>query len=162
MDQNIVEIWLRKDPVRWIAGAFAGAFAGIVMIGVSMLFMALMGDDIFAPIKVAALPVLGASAMEAGMVMKPIVVGLLAHELLCVFLGIIFAHFTGTNVLSALLGVGLTWGIFGWIFINNLFSPSFHDVLTAERSAAVAFFAWVIFGITLTSVSFFDKLFRRS
>lgn len=28
-DLNLVEIWLRRDPIRWAAGILAGLFAGV-------------------------------------------------------------------------------------------------------------------------------------
>lgn len=67
---------------------------------------------------------------------------------------------TGTNHKGALFGVGVTWGIFSWIFLNNLFSKSWRDFYVLEIPALWAFAGWVIFGISLMSVGFYDSLLR--
>ncbi len=159
-ETNIVEIWLRRDSVRWMAGALAGAFAGLVAMAFAMILAVAAGHELWFPIKVAALPILGNDATAVGLTLGSIVVGLAAHQLLCIFLGVVFAHFTGTNSLAPLLGVGLVWGIFGWIFINNLFSRSFPAIRAAELSVGAAFFVWIVYGLSLTSVSFFDRALR--
>ncbi|NDD93156.1 hypothetical protein EBZ37_13890, partial [bacterium] len=68
--------------------------------------------------------------------------------------------FTGTNSFAPLLGMGLTWGAFSWIFINNLFAPSFLDIRALNISNGAAFFVWMVYGISLTSVAFFDRAVR--
>lgn len=159
-DPNIVEIWLRKDPIRWIAGILGGLFAGAVALVCGMILVALCGGELWYPVKVMALPLLGSEALaySSG---SAIVVGLITHGVLCAVLGGIFAHFTGTNSISALLGVGVTWGAFSWIFINNLFSKSWHSVLSADISAGGAFAVCMAYGVALVSVSFFDRMLRR-
>ena len=123
--------------------------------------MKIVGREPLMAAKVPALPLLGAEALEYGQT-RALIVGIIVHELLCLFLGVIYAHFTGTNHLGALFGVGITWGIFGWIFISNLFSPSWRDVFVAGVPSGAAFVAWIVFGIVLTSVAFFDRLLRGS
>ena len=157
---KLVEMWLRKDPVRWVAGAMAGAFAGLVMIAAAMVILRILGMEAWTPIKVAAIPFLGSSALETGLVAKSLLTGFIVHEGLCIVLGIAYAHLTGTNSLGALLGVGLTWGAFSWVFINNLFSPSFRDVMVAQVPQGAAFFYCMIFGISLSSGAFFDRMLR--
>ena len=92
--------------------------------------------------------------------MTSIVVGLVSFEMLCAFLGAVFAHFVFSNASGPLLGMGFTWGAFSWIFINNLFSPSFLDVRAANISRGAAFGFWMVFGLSLTSVAFFDRVLR--
>ena len=159
-DINIVEIWLRRDPIRWIAGALAGLFAGAMMIGLAMLAAKASGAELWYPVKIAALPFLGPSALEYGDHFNHILVGLVSLSGLCVFLGVVYAHFTGTNNLAALAGVGLVWGIFGWIFINNLFTQSINPVFWAHISRGAAFPIYLVFGLGLTSVAFFDRALR--
>ncbi len=162
METNLVEIWLRKDPTRWIAGALSGIFAGLVAMAFAMFLAALSGYEIWFPIKFSALPLLGNEALEVGLHISSIATGLIFHEFLCAVIGIVYAHFTGTNQSGPLLGVGISFGAFSWIFINNLFWPSFRAVLIAEVSQGAAFFVCVIFGITLSSVSFFDRMLRKN
>lgn len=159
-EMDLVAIWLRRDPVRWIAGILAGAFAGGLMLVFSMVLAAVLGAELWLPAKLPALPFLGADALEIGMNMKAILIGIVVHELLCSFWGLIFAHFTGTNHLPALLGVGFTWAAFSWIFMNNLFFPSFRDFYVAQIPQGAAFFACLVYGLGLVSVAFFDRVLR--
>lgn len=159
-DMNLVEMWLRKDPVRWIAGALAGLFACVLMTVFAMILSGVFGNEVWFPMKVAALPVLGGSATEFGFHLRPILIGLAVQGGLCAFLGVIYAHFTGTNSLPALLGMGFVWGAFSWIFIFNLFVQSFTDVRAANLSPAAAFPIMMVFGLSLTSVAFFDRALR--
>jgi len=159
-DTNLVEIWLRRDPIRWLAGAMAGLFAGIVMIGFAMVLCVVLGTEVWFPIKLAALPILGSSATEYGMHVPAILVGLVTLEALAAFLGVIYAHFTGTNSLPALLAMGFVWGTFSWIFINNLFMQSFTTISALRIAPGVVFPIVVVFGLSLTSVVFFDRALR--
>jgi hypothetical protein len=61
-----------------------------------------------------------------------------------------------------LLGMGLTWGAFSWIFLNNLFSPSFLDIRAIKIPNSAAFFVWMVYGVALTSVAYFDKAVRAN
>jgi hypothetical protein len=160
MEVNLVELWLRKDPIRWIAGAAAGLLAGLVAMLFAVLLAALGGFEAWYPLKVPALPFLGMEALRIGPHFDAIFLGLFAFLLLALFLGIVYAHFSAVNYLPALLGVGVTWGLFSWIFIVNLFMPSFRAYSSAQVSSGAAFFVCVVFGITLTSVAFFDRAFR--
>jgi hypothetical protein len=155
-EYNVVELWARFRGERIKAGALAGIFAGIMMQIFGMIYSAFQGMDITTPMRISALPILGNSAMAysngAG-----IVVGLLMFFLLSVVLGTTYAHFTGTNHKWNRFGVGLTWGAYSWIFITCLFSPAFRSYQEAQIPRGPMFFAWMVFGISLMSVAWFDK-----
>lgn len=159
-DLNVVEIWLRRDPVRWIAGALAGLFAGLVAAGFGMIFATVMGADVFYPIKWMAIPVLGNSAMLFGFNLPALIVGLVVLEAVCLVQGVVYAHMTGTNSLSALLGVGLVFGILTWIFIINLYMPAFAAIRAVNLPSSAAFPVCLVMGLSLTSVAFFDRMVR--
>lgn len=161
-DPNLVEMWVRKDPSRWIAGAMAGIFAAGVMVLFAMMLSTFGSMDMLAPIKVPAVPFLGAEAMRVGVHLPAIAVGATVLLLLSAFLGAVFSHFTYTNKLFPLLGMGLTWGIFSWIFWNNLVFPSWLDYRTLALPKGAMFFSLVVFGISLSSVAFFDRVVRKS
>ncbi len=161
-DIDLVAPWLRKDPTRWAAGGLAGAFGGLVALVLAAIYCQLQGTEALFPVKVMALPILGSEATAVGAGMLSIITGLLVFEALCAFLGAVFAHFTFTNAPGPLLGMGFTWGAFSWIFINNLFSPSFLAVRAAELSRGAGFGFWMAFGLSLTSVAFFDRMLRGS
>jgi hypothetical protein len=56
--------------------------------------------------------------------------------------------------------MGLTWGAFSWIFLNNLFSPSFLDIRALRIPNGAAFFVCLVYGVALTSVAYFDQAVR--
>lgn len=159
-DINLVELWLRRDSTRWVAGAFAGILAGAMAMVVAMIFSKAAGYEIWFPLKLMAAIPMGASATEVGTNMAAIITGLIVYGVLCVFLAMVYAHFTVTNLLSALLGMGLVWGIFSWIFIWNLFLPSFRVIFAAKLPSGPAFLICIVFGLALTSVAFFDRVLR--
>lgn len=159
-DLDLVEMWLRKDRTRWVAGVLAGALAAVVMMLVSMILSAALGNEFWFPVKVAALPFMGNTATAFGMHLGAILLGMAVYVTIGAFFGAIFSHFVFTNSMPALFGMGLTWGIFSWIFINNLFIPAFSDIIAAQLSAARAFPANLAFGVSLVSVAFFDRMLR--
>ena len=156
-DYNMVALWLRVDPKRWIAGALAGLFAGIVMLAFSTIIATLYGAEPWFAIKIAALPILGNSATAFG-VNSGLFVGFIVHEILAAILGAVYAHFTGTNYLPALLGAGVVVALFSWIFIFNLFIQSFKPINAAHLSPAASLPVFLVFGLSLTSVAFFDRM----
>ena len=158
VDFNLVEVWLRWSPRRLLAGALAGLFAGLVYLAVSGLLFRAQGLGFWMSFKVSALPCLGSSATEFGFNLRPILVGFFVTELLCAFLGMIYAQMTGLNELPVLVGAGFVWGIFSWIFITNLFTQSFTDVFAAQLPSGRLIFADLAFGFSLVSVKVFDGL----
>lgn len=157
---DLVAIWLKFDAKRWIAGAFAGMFAAAVMIGFSMALCSFSGGELWFPVKIASIPFLGHLALDEVSHNQSLTIGIIMYEALGAFLGAVYAHFTGTNRMGPLLGMGLTWGCFGWVFINNLFSHSWRNIIAARVHEGAAFGAWIVFGIALTSVAFFDRALR--
>ena len=162
-DIDIVAPWLKLDPIRWTAGAMAGAFGGVVALALAAIYCRMQGAEALFTVKLMALPFLGSSATEVGMAgagLLAVVLGFVAFELLAAFLGAVFAHFTFSNAPGPLLGMGFTWGAFSWIFINNLFSPSFLDIRAAALSRGAGFGFWMAYGLSLMSVAFFDRMLR--
>jgi len=160
MEQNLVEVWLRRDPVRWLSGGLAGLLAGAVAMAVAMGIATSFGFELWFPVKLVGTIALGPTATEMGTNMKSVYVGGSIIEGLCLFLGVIFAHFTGTNNLVALLSMGLVWGTFSWIFIWNLFLQSFRPIFAAQIPSGPVFPVCLAFGLSLASVAFFDFIFR--
>ena len=160
MEYNLVEMWLRKDPVRWIAGGLAGVLAGGVAAGVAMILAKMAGFEGSFPIKLIGTILLGAQATEIGNA-TGFLTGGITFEGLCFFLGVVFAHFTGVNSLKVLIPMGLVWGIFSWIFIWNLFLQSFNTIYAARIPSGPIFAICLAFGLALSSVSFFDQLLRN-
>jgi hypothetical protein len=160
MEYNLVEIWLRRDPVRWIAGALAGLIAGAIALGLAMIMASAFGMEFWFPIKLIGTIALGPSATEIGANFSGIIAGALIFEFFCMLLGAIYAHFTGTNSVKPLLAMGLVWGTFSWIFIWNLFMQSIKSINAAKLpSGAILPICWT-FGLSLACVSFFDRMMR--
>jgi hypothetical protein len=160
METNLLEIWLRRDPIRWVAGALGGLFAGALAMAVAILIAFSLDWDPLFPIKLLGTPLLGASATEI-QTTQGAVAGALLIEAICIFWGIVFAHFTGTNSVRALLGMGLAWGAFSWIFIWNLFLQSFKPIFAARIPAGPAFPVCMTYGLALASVAVFDRMLRK-
>jgi hypothetical protein len=156
-DFDLIALWLDFDVVRIFAGVAAGLFAGVVMAVVAILFSVMGGHEVFYALKIPAIPILGAEAMNYGM-STSVVVGFIVHEIICAVLGGVYAHFTHTNHLKALLAAGFMWGCFSWVFIQNLFIRSFPEVMTLQIPSGVAFFVLQIFGLSLSSVIIFDRM----
>ncbi len=159
-DMNLVELWLRKDRKRWIAGLMAGLFAGLVAIGFSMILAVVSGNNVMLPIQIGAMPFLGYEAGDHAAGATTLIVGLVALEFLAGFLGVLYAHIAPTNSVTALLGVGFIWGAFSWIFIFNLFMNSWQAVSWRQISPGASFFVAMVFGFSLVSVAFFDRMIR--
>jgi len=159
-DLDLVAIWLRCDPVRWLAGALGGAFAGVAAIAVAMLLAVRSGTEFWFPVKIGALPILGSGATEYGLRLPAILVGFAMIEGICMFWGIMYAHFTGTNRIKALLPMGAVFGIFSWVFIFNLFAQSFTTINALQLSRGAGLLIMLIYGISLTTVAFFDRIVR--
>jgi hypothetical protein len=155
-EYNLVAMWTNVRPQRLIAGAMAGVVAGVAMLLFGVVYCAMKGMDLTAPMKIVALPFLGEEALLIGS-MKGLIVGLIAHLGLSAVLGAFYGYFTGVNHKKALFGMGITWGIYGWIFITCLMMPSFRAYHAAQIPLGVMFFAWLVFGVSLMSISLFDK-----
>ncbi len=152
-------MWLRKDPIRWLCGGVSGLFAGGIAVLVSMICAHSAGLEMAFPVKLLGTILEGPSATDVN-TWNGFIAGALLLAVLCVFLGAIFSHFVGTNSLKALVPMGLVWGIFSWIFIWNLFFQSFPTLFAAQVASGVVFIICISFGLSLTSVAFFDSVFR--
>ena len=159
MEPNLVENWLRRDPVRWISGGLAGLLAAIAAICLAMILSYCSGLQSWLPLKLVGTILMGPVATDVDLAQGAISGGILL-ALVSVFLGAVFSHFVYTNELKSLLAMGLVWGIFSWIFIWNLFMQSFSSIFAAQIPATVVFPICLLFGLTLASVSFFDRMLR--
>ena len=160
MELNLVEFWLRRDPVRWRVGVLGGMIAAVFAVLVAMLISASYGVEIWFPVKVAAAVLLGPEATEYGLLLKPILVGVIAIAALSGFLGFLFAHFVWSNSIPVLLSMGLVWGIFSWIFIWNLFLQSLRQIFSLHLPSALAFVICVAFGLALAVIAPLDRVCR--
>ncbi len=160
MDVNIVALWLKRDPVRWLAGCFSGLTAGGVAISVAVFLAQALGDpDCWLPVKLMGTVLLGSKATEFGQ-SEGIRAGILVFESLALFWGVIYAHFTSVNSMKVLIPVGWVWGILSWIFSWNLFLQSFPEISVAHLPSAGALVVFLCYGLALPSVAFFDRGLR--
>lgn len=159
-DINIVALWLRKDTTRWTAGILGGLMAGAVAMAFAMILSSIGGREFWYPAKLMAAIVSGPEATALGAHFGAILGGFVVFEILCAFFGFVYAHFTVTNHLPALLGMGLVWAAFSWIFIWNLFLHSFKVIFNASLPSVAALAVCLVYGLALTSVSFFDRAMR--
>lgn len=159
MEPTFVENWLRRDPVRWLSGALAGLFSAILTSLLAMILASSSGLQSGFPLKLFGTILIGPVATDIHL-SEGAVSGAILFGILCIFLGIVFAHFVYTNSIPSLLAMGLVWGIFSWIFIWNLFMQSFKPIFAAQIPSTAVFPVCILFGLALASVSFFDRIFR--
>lgn len=162
MEVNLVDLWLRKDPVRWMAGVLAGIFAGLVGLAVAMVFAQASGMDPWFPVKLMGTPILGPAATEYGMNLTSILAGLFFFELVAAFWGFVFAHFVPSNALKTTLPMGLAWAAFSWVFLWNLFFNSIRTIRYANVPPSAAMPVCVAYGLALSSVILFDAILGGS
>lgn len=160
-DGNIVGLWLRIDPIRWIAGVLAGAFGGAIALAVAMGISQSAGKELWFPAKLMSTPILGSVGTD-NRIGTGLIVGLLVWEAICVFWGFVYSHFVATNSPRALLSMGLVWACFLWIFNWNLYFQSFLPIRWASVPSSVVFLLCLIYGLSLSSVAGFERIFRRS
>lgn len=159
---SLTDLWLKADPIRWVAGLMAGVFATVIMMIATMGLCVLFGKEAWFVIKFMATPFLGYAATDAGFHLLPILMGFVLLTALFGFWGVVFGHFVRTNKIPALLGMGFTWAAFSWIFLNNLFAPAFPVVFNQTHQwSGAAFFVLLIYGLNLTSIRFFDSILRK-
>lgn len=160
-DGDIVAIWLRKDPARWVAGIIAGALAGLIAMAVAMGLASASAMELWYPVKLMSTPILGAVGTDNS-IMTGAIVGLIVWEFVAIFWGFVYSHFVGTNSFRSLLAMGLVWGIFLWIFNWNLYYQSFKPIRWSGVPSSAAILVCVVYGLSLSSVCVFDRMFRRS
>lgn len=161
VDIDLVVHWTRADIPRWVAGALAGVLAAMIALAFASVFSAAVGKEFWFAAKLMATPFLGASATAYGVHLLAISVGTLFFLALGSVLGFAFAHFVFTNHVPSLLAMGMVWAAFSWVFIWNLFFQSIRPLhfMAVPPSAAIP--VCVVFGISLVSVGFFDRIVRR-
>lgn len=160
-DMNMVATFLVADPVRWVAGVVAGAFAGVIALVLAMIMASAAGYEFLFPAKLMGTILLGAEATASDAGVAPVIVGFVIFELVAMLWGFVFGHFTrATNALPALLGVGLAWAAFSWVFIWCLFLQSFRPIFVANLNYGAAIPVCLAYGLGLTSVAFFDRMIR--
>lgn len=154
---DMVALWLRKDTRRWTAGVLAGAFAGAVAMALAMVFSKMGGYDAFFAPKLFGGILIGWQATDVGAGMGAAIDGFVIFELIAAIFGFAYAHFVPTNRLQPLLAMGAVWGIFSWIFLWNLFLPSFAAIRFSGVTPGVALPVCMTYGLCLASVKIFDK-----
>jgi hypothetical protein len=159
-DINLVALWLDADKVRFAAGIAAGLFAGLVALAFAGVLAAAGGMEFTFPTKLMGTWIVGASGTEVGANLGHVLAGVAVVEVLSAFWGFVYAHFVKTNSLGALLAMGLVWGVFGWIFHWNLYFHSIRTILASNVGPGAPLLVFVVWGVSLTCVAFFDRAFR--
>lgn len=161
MEYNLVEFWLRRDPVRWLAGVLGGFLAGAVAMGLAMVLASALGYDTWFPAKLMGTLVLGPVATDNAPNQNAVLVGLVVFEAICIFWGFIYSHFVMATRIPSLLAMGVVWGIFSWIFIWNLYMQSFNSIFAAQIPSGLALPVCLAYGVSLASVGILDRIFKN-
>lgn len=157
-DINLVEVWLQRKPLRWIAGILGGLVAAALAMLVAGLLAQSHGMEFLFPIKLMATPLVGSAATEFGAPASALLAGLVFIGFIGAFWGMVFGHFVFATRLPSLIGMGLTWAAFSWVFLWNLFFPSFRTIHNAHISPGAAFAVCIAFGLGMVSVAFFKRM----
>ncbi len=158
---NLVSQWSRVDPTRWIAGVLAGVLAMVIAMVLAGIFSTAGGMDFLFPVKLMATPILGSSATEFAAGAGAVIVGGLVVALIGGFWGFVYSHFVFTNSLSALLPMGLVWAVYLWIFNWCLYFQSFKTISVTQLPRSLVLFVCIAYGLSLSSVAFFDRVLRK-
>jgi len=156
-----------KSPIETrralVRGAIAGVAAGVVLTLMMTVMSATGGKDIWYGIKGASAPFFGSRAMQPGLDVVPVLVGLVSHLVISAGWGALFAIIVeGWNRAVTLMS-GVVWGFVVWIGMYYFVLPivglsSMQDDAPAGR--AIAFH--LIFSIALTAAYLlYPTLFRR-
>lgn len=157
-DINLVEVWLQRNPKNWIAGILGGLVAATLATIVAGLLATTSGMEFLFPIKLMATPIVGPEATEYASGLPTLIAGALFIGFLGGFWGLVFGHFVFATRLFSLIGMGLTWAAFTWVFIWNLFLPAFRSIHNAHISPGAAFVICLAFGLGMISVAIFKEL----
>jgi hypothetical protein len=161
IDYNIVALWTSIDVTRWIAGCIAGVVAACLATIVAGAFATSGGFEFLFPVKLLGTALLGRSATAYGST-SGLVAGAMVLGFISVFWGFVFGHFVRTNHFFSLLGMGVTWGLFSWVFTWNLFLHSVKAISASNISSGPAFAVCVVWGLGMISIAAVDKVIRRS
>jgi hypothetical protein len=159
IDYNIVALWTSIDVTRWIAGCIAGAFAACLATIVAGAFATSGGFEFLFPVKLLGTALLGREATAYGST-SGLVAGALVLGFITVFWGFVFGHFVRTNKFFNLLGMGVTWGLFSWVFVWNLFLHSVKSISASNMSSGPAMAICLTYGLGMMSIAIVDKVIR--
>lgn len=156
---SFVAPWLKIDPTRWMAGWLTGALGASCGIAGSMALAAYHGVEAEFPPRLLATLLLGP---EATTFQHPssLWVGFGVAKVIGGFWGLVYGHFVWAEKISASLGMGLTWGLFAWIFNWNLFLQSFSSIAAAEVSPAAGLLSCLIYGLSFLAFPSILKIIR--
>lgn len=160
-DINLVEHWVKKDRTRWMAGAMAGVFASLVALAFAGILAVIGGYEFLFPAKYIGQILVGSHSTELGFNVGHVLAGVILFAAWSALMGWAYGHFVFTNALPGLLGMGVTWGVFGWIFVWNLYLPSFSVISAAKMGSGPVFLIMIVWGLALTSVAAFDRAIRK-
>jgi hypothetical protein len=158
-DYNIVTLWTTIDVTRWIAGCIAGVIAACIAAVVAGVFATSGGFEFLFPVKLMGTALLGRGATEYGST-SGLVAGVAVFGFITVFWGFVFGHFVRTNKFVYLLGMGVTWGLFSWVFVWNLFLHSVKAISASNMSSGPALAICLAYGLGMMSIGAVDKVIR--
>ncbi len=159
-DIDMIATWLVADRTRWLAGIVAGLFSGVLALGVAGVLSYINELEFLYPLKLMATPILGLEATDYSAGFFTILTGFIFFESMCALWGFVYAHFVKTNSLGSLLAMGAVWGFFSWVFEWNLFLHSVKPILYAGVPASAALLVCMVYGVSMSSVAFFDRSLR--
>jgi uncharacterized membrane protein YagU involved in acid resistance len=112
------------------AGVLAGIIAGIAMSIVAMATAMMMGQEVWAPVKMIAITFLDDAWMERpGFQMTPILAGMMIHFATAIGFGVIFSLLGGRLSYGEAVGWGVLYGLAIWLFMQFFWLPIINPMM---------------------------------
>jgi hypothetical protein len=130
------------------AGAIAGIVGGLVLAVLALIVTVAQGQDLWSPMKFAALPFLGDRAMEPGFDAGAVILGLLSHFAVSIGWGVLFGWIAFGLSSTATVALGLAWGIVVWLGMYYVVMPVVGlGEIAAAAPVGFAVFQHLAFGL---------------
>jgi len=130
-------------------GAVAGLVGGIVIAIVMLVPVALRGADIWAALKAAAVPLLGARALASGFEAPAVALGVACHFAVAIAWGIAFALLAAGLSRVGTLMFGAFWGLVVWFGMHGIVLPVLHLAAFARGPIIPELVAHIAFGLAV-------------
>lgn len=134
--------------MRFRNGAVAGLVGGIVSAAWGLLMSPILGTDVLAETKLAAVPLLGDAAMQPGNAPLALLVGGVSHMAVSIAWGIVFALAWCESSPLVTIFAGALFGVAVWLAMYDVVLPMLGVAwVVAGFSTARALTEHVVYGI---------------
>jgi hypothetical protein len=159
-DSDIVAHWLTINFKRLLGGLLAGLTASATALHLASHLSKHAGLDPHFLAKLYATILYGYTALDYTTPLYIVHQGYMILAGIGTFWALVFSHFVLTSKFFEQLAMGLVWAFLSWVFTWNLFSQSFSTIHSVELPAIGPVLVCLTYGLTLSILSLFDKIFK--